>query len=59
MSEVMTHNPDSVRMDETIRDAAMRLADGTYHALPVVDDRGQLAGIVTTTDLLRSLVAVG
>lgn len=59
LSDVMTHNPDSVRMDQTIRDAALRLADGTYHALPVVDDDGQLAGIVTTTDLLRSIVAVG
>ncbi len=41
--------------ETTIRQAAALLADGQAHSLLVMDDEGMLAGIVTTTDLLRQL----
>lgn len=39
----------------TIADAAEVLSDGTFHAVPVVDDKGTLVGLVTSTDLIRFL----
>ncbi len=39
----------------TIADAAEALSDGSIHAVPIVDAEGQLAGLVTSTDLIRFL----
>ena len=41
-----------MRSNQPIRTAFELLAEGTFHALPIVDD-GDLVGIVTTTDLLK------
>jgi len=52
-----TMNTDLVTLDDksTIRDAAEKLREGKFHSLPVVDDNGNLLGIVTSTDLIRYL----
>lgn len=49
---------DLVTLDakSTVRDAARILAEGTFHAVPVVDEDRTLLGIVTTTDLVRYLI---
>jgi CBS domain-containing protein len=39
----------------TIAEAAEVLADGNVHAVPIVDDEGDLVGLVTSTDLIRFL----
>lgn len=39
----------------TIADAANTLSNGNIHAVPVVDDNGDLIGLVTSTDLIRYL----
>ena len=39
----------------TIADAADVLADGSIHAVPVVDASDELVGLVTSTDLIRFL----
>jgi len=39
----------------SIADAAVMLSDGSIHAVPVVDDEGDLVGLVTSTDLVRFL----
>ncbi|MBW2501114.1 MAG: CBS domain-containing protein [Deltaproteobacteria bacterium] len=39
----------------TVADAAEALSDGSIHAVPVVDDKGDLVGLVTSTDLIRFL----
>ena len=36
-----------------MHDAADRLSGGDYHSVVVVDATGHLAGIVTSTDLIR------
>lgn len=56
LAALMTPLPDVLHPDDPIRVAAERLADGAYHALPVVDADRRLVGIVTSTDLLRFLV---
>ena len=39
----------------TIADAAEALSEGNFHAVPIVDDGGNLEGLVTSTDLIRFL----
>ena len=55
--DLMTPEPEFVREADTLRSAADKLAAGTFHALPVLDDQGALVGILTSTDLLRWLAA--
>ena len=40
-----------------MRSAAELLGEGTFHSLPVVDDEGRLQGLVTSTDVIRYLLA--
>ena len=54
--DLMTPEPDSIGPDDPVKLAADRLAQGSYHCLPVMDANNQLIGIVTSTDLLRWLV---
>lgn len=37
----------------TVQEAAAVLAEESFHSVVIVDDEGELAGIVTTTDLAR------
>jgi CBS domain-containing protein len=55
IEQVMTKNLNSVRSDDTIKDAAEIMSLGAYHSLPVVDDN-KLVGILTTTDLIDYLL---
>ncbi|KAG0210120.1 hypothetical protein BGX28_009661 [Mortierella sp. GBA30] len=43
---VMTPHPDTVRSSMTILDALKKMHDNRYLHLPVVDDHGQMAGLV-------------
>jgi len=51
----MTKDLKMLAMQSAIADAAGALSDGKYHAAPVVDDAGNLIGLVTSTDLIRHL----
>jgi CBS domain-containing protein len=55
IEEVMNRDVITIDKDATIRDAASRLSNGTFHSLPVVSDGDRLVGIVTSTDLIRFL----
>lgn len=55
ISQVMTQKPRTVEASLSIRDVAEILASEEYHALPVIEN-GQLAGIVTTTDVIKYLL---
>lgn len=54
--QVMQADPFVLASGASLRDAAMRLADGGYHALPVVESDLTLVGIVTTGDLVTHLL---
>jgi CBS domain-containing protein len=52
----MAKNLVSVSSTTTIKEVAEVLASKEFHALPVIDDN-KLVGIVTTTDLIKYLIA--
>jgi len=52
---IMQEDLKTLSGKSTISDAAEALSDGTFHAIPVVDDEGNLEGLVTSTDLIRYL----
>jgi|APFre7841882724_1041349.scaffolds.fasta_scaffold10065_1 CBS domain-containing protein len=46
----------SLRANASLGDAAEQLIDSGVHAAPVVDDEDRILGIVTTTDIMRSVL---
>jgi predicted transcriptional regulator len=55
LEQVMAKNIVSISPEATIKEAAEILSKKEFHALPVVND-GELAGIVTTTDMINYLL---
>ena len=56
LDQVMVKNPVSIAPDQTISDLAAVFMKKEFHALPVVQN-GRLVGIVTTTDLIKFMLA--
>lgn len=56
VAEAMHRDVITVRPDEPVADAARTLLDNKWGCLPVVDDGGDLVGIVTEADFLRLTV---
>ena len=55
VEEVMTKNPFVLRPDDTLREAAVRLADSCVSGAPVVDDNGLIVGVLSEVDILEAL----
>ncbi len=55
VASLMQANPAVLPSNANLRDAAERFLDGGFHSLPVVDGDA-LVGILTTTDLIQSLL---
>lgn len=56
LDQVMIKNPVSVDKSSSIKKVGDVLLKNKFHALPVTEN-GKLVGIVTTTDLLKHLLA--
>jgi CBS domain-containing protein len=56
-SDMMTSDPDTVRPDTSVRDAARLIHESGHNRLPVVDGDGRLVGVVTRVDVLGALAA--
>jgi len=56
VAEVMHRDVIAVGPETTVADAARTLLDNKWGCLPVVDDKGDLLGIVTEADFLRLTV---
>jgi CBS domain-containing protein len=56
VSELMTAGPIVARTYEAADRVAKKIADKHHNHLPVVDDDGRLAGMVTRADALAALV---
>ena len=51
----MTPNPQTLVADAKIAFAVHRMDLGGYRHLPIVDERGELVGIISARDILRHL----
>ena len=58
VKKVMSKNPHTVRGDETTDKAAALMLKHDISALPVVDQKGDLQGIITKGDVFRAMVSV-
>lgn len=54
--EAMQEDVVTIGIDASVRDACELLARGGFHCLPVIDQKGEIAGILTTSDIIRALV---
>ncbi len=53
VEDLMTTDPHTLRLDQTVRDAMDLMRTGRYRNVPLVAADGRLAGIVRPQDLLR------
>ena len=58
VEKVMSKNPHTVGTDETTDKAAALMLKHDISALPVVDQKGDLEGIITKGDVFRAMVSV-
>jgi CBS domain-containing protein len=52
---LLTTEPRTLRLDQTVREAIELMQTGRYRNVPIVDETGRLAGIVRQQDILRFL----
>lgn len=55
ITDIMSRQLTTIRNTETVRQAAELLMEGHFHSLPVVDQAGNVVGMLTSTDLIRYL----
>ncbi|PIQ38382.1 MAG: CBS domain-containing protein [Lysobacterales bacterium CG17_big_fil_post_rev_8_21_14_2_50_64_11] len=53
--QIMSRKPITITTDQPVELAARRMLEAKVSCLPVLDDHGQVVGIVTWHDLLRAL----
>jgi acetoin utilization protein AcuB len=58
LAEIMNKTPDAVPMDFTIGEAAEIMILNKISGLLVVDQGGQLAGVITQTDIFKALISM-
>lgn len=56
VEKVMTRKVVTATIDDSLEDAIVLLHDFRVNSLPVVDDRGKVAGIITRTDILEAFI---
>lgn len=58
-SDIMTKDVTVIREEETMSEAARRLADDDIGVLPITDDQKNLKGILTDRDIVVHVIARG
>ncbi len=58
VKDIMTRNPVTVHLEDTVEHAAQVMLENTISGLPVVDDTGQLRGILTQSDVFRAFMHI-
>jgi acetoin utilization protein AcuB len=56
VSSIMTPNPITISADATVVQAARVMLEHKVSGLPVVEQNGRLAGIITESDIFRMVV---
>jgi CBS domain-containing protein len=55
VEHLMTTDPRTLDLDDTIRDAIVLMQTGRYRNVPMVDDAGYLVGVVRQSDIINYL----
>ncbi|MCT7974848.1 CBS domain-containing protein [Laspinema olomoucense] len=55
VGEVMTKNPQTIRPEKSLREAAELMHEKGVHRLPVIDSAGKPIGILTRGDIVRAM----
>jgi CBS domain-containing protein len=55
VEHLMTTEPKTLDLDDTIRDAIVLMQTGRYRNVPMVDRDGQLVGVVRQSDIIKYL----
>ena len=55
VESLMTTEPKTLDLDDTIRDAIVLMQTGRYRNVPLVDDDRQLVGVVRQSDIIKYL----
>jgi acetoin utilization protein AcuB len=58
VKEIMTKDPITIPSDYTMEETAEILLENKISGIPVVDDRGQVIGVITQTDIFKVLVSL-
>ena len=58
VKDLMTKDPITVPPDYTAEETAQVLLENKISGVPVVDDNGQVVGVITQTDLFRVLISL-
>lgn len=57
LDQVMTKNVKTLKQNDFVKTAALVFSESEFRALPIVDDDNVLVGILSTTDLIKFLLA--
>ena len=55
VGDVMSDELTTLKEKDTVRQAADLLSEGNFHSVPVINGSSELAGIVTSSDLIKYL----
>ena len=55
VESLMTRQPKTLDLDQTIRDAIVLMRTGRYRNVPIVDAAGHLVGVVRQADIIKYL----
>jgi CBS domain-containing protein len=58
VSQIMTPDPDTAQLQDTLQVVAAKMSSGDYGSVPVIDG-GRLVGVVTDRDIAVRAVAQG
>ncbi len=56
IDSVMTHKPQTLSLAETVSDVIRKMHEGGFRHLPVLDEHGKVAGIVSVKRVVQYLV---
>ena len=58
VKDIMTPNPKTVHIHDTIEEAALEMLENKVSGLPVLDDAGQVVAMITQSDIFRALISL-
>jgi len=58
VKDIMTRDPIIVSPEDTVEHAAQLMLENTISGLPVVDDQGNVVGILTQSDVFRAFMHI-